>query len=367
MTNITDQTTCGCRMTEKRSCTGSSFDSGVSQSFLAPLALARDPPVGPGAGTIGAPGGLRTSGAPSSGAPEMLQAPGGSSRSKGCDEYEVQLGSEVLKLFDQHDETEKTMDTTLLDSMVTQTREVADWVEDVAPTTTVPTCPGWTLTDLVGHIGSTQRWMNRLVADGITDPGAAFALGWEEPPAEPSAWSQWLVDGAQEARATFSSAPGDQQVFDPSGGGDGVAFWGQRLFGEISVHRIDAAATLGRRYTIDTASAVAAIEDWLGNMASSGWAQNVPGFADAMRGDGQTIAWVADDADQAWLLRRTDVPLVLTHDRIEADVTIQGPAQELLEIVSRRRPLEAAELSSVQGDRDELVHLIEHMVWIGAV
>ena len=166
--------------------------------------------------------------------------------------------------------------------------------------------------------------------------------------------------------ATFASATDERDVFDPSGGGNGVAFWYQRIFGEIAVHRIDAAFALDRAYQIDAPLAVAAIDDWLGNMASSGWAANVPGFTEAMRGEGQTIAWVADDADQAWLLRRTEAPLVLTHDRGDADVTIHGPARELLQVVSRRRPLDAAESCAVVGDRDELIHLIDHMNWVAA-
>jgi len=85
-----------------------------------------------------------------------------------------------------------------------------------------------------------------------------------------------------------------------------------------------------------------------------------------MRGDGQTIAWVADHAHHSWLLRRTDAPLVLTHDRADADVRIHGPARELLQVVSRRLPLDAAESSTVIGDRDELTHLIKNMTWVGA-
>ncbi len=259
------------------------------------------------------------------------------------------------------------MDIKLLESTVNQTREMAAWVGDAEPGAPIPTCPGWTLTDLVGHVGTTQRWVSRLVGEGITDSGTAFSIGWESAPADPSAWGSWLMDGAHSVEATFAGANDDRVVFDPSGGGDGVAFWSQRIFGEISVHRIDAAFALDREYRFDPTLAVAAIEDWFANMASSGWAANVPGFADAMRGDGQTIAWVTDDADQAWLLRRTEqAPLVLTHDRSDADVTIHGPARELLQIVSRRLPLDAAESSTVVGDRDELTHLIEHMTWVGA-
>ena len=258
------------------------------------------------------------------------------------------------------------MDATLLQSTVVQTEEVAGWVENADPTTPIPTCPKWTLTDLVGHIGATQRWVSTIVGEGISDPAQAFAVGWEEAPADPTEWSSWLKEGAGRAQAVFEAASDGRTVFDPSGGGDGVTFWSRRIFGEISVHRIDAAVALERSYQIDKTDAAAAIDDWLGNMASSGWAANVPGFADAMRGDGQTIAWVADDADRAWLVRRTDAPLVLTHDRDDAQVTIKGPARELLQIVSRRRPLDAAESSTVVGDRAELIHFLDHMTWVGA-
>lgn len=257
------------------------------------------------------------------------------------------------------------MDTKLFTSTVEQTREVAGWIDGADPTTPISTCPGWTLTDLVGHIGATQRWVSRLVIEGVTDPGAAFALGWEELPAEQSAWAAWLLDGAETVGVTFAAATDGREVFDPSGSGNGVTFWFRRMFGEIAVHRIDAAFALNRDYQIDGRLAVAAIEDWLANMASSGWAANVPGFTEAMRGDGQTIAWVADDADQAWLLRRTDAPLVLSHDRGEADVTIRGPARELLQVVSRRRPLGDVQSCTIVGERSELVHLIDNMNWVG--
>ena len=257
------------------------------------------------------------------------------------------------------------MDVTLIDSAVGQTQEVAHWVASANPATTVPTCPEWTLTDLVGHVGATQRWVTRLVAEEVSDPAEAFAIAWEQAPADSATWPEWLEAGARGVHTALTSAVDGRAVFDPPGGGDGVGFWSTRIFGEISVHRIDAALALSRPYEIETGLAAAAIEDWLGTMASSGWAANVPGFADAMRGHGQTVAWFADDADQAWRLERTEAPLVLTHDRGHADVTIRGPASELLQIVSRRKPLDAAEACSVDGDRHELVHLIDHMIWIG--
>jgi uncharacterized protein (TIGR03083 family) len=256
--------------------------------------------------------------------------------------------------------------TTLTASTLDQTRRLASWLDGADPDLPVPTCPGWTLSHLVEHVGATQRWVTRLVGDRIADPAGAFGVAWEQAPQDAAAWPAWLVDGAETAVAVLDVPTDGAQVFDPSGGTDGVAFWSRRLFGEVSVHRIDAAVGLGRRYEIEPALAAAAVDDWLGTMASSGWAANVPGFTDAMAGDGETIAWVADDADEAWLLRRTAAPLDLVRERGDADVTIHGPADELLQIVSRRRPLADAQACVVEGDRAELVHLIDHMTWIGA-
>ena len=175
---------------------------------------------------------------------------------------------------------------------------------------------------------------------------------------------------ADRAAAAFAAAPSDADVFDPSGGGNGVTFWTRRLFGEISVHRIDAALTTGRPYGLEAPLAGVAIDDWLDTISSPGWAANVPGFADAMRGDGQTIAWVADDVDRAWVLRRGDAPLTLTRPDgpLVADATaaVRGPAVDLLQVVSRRRPLGDDTASWVTGDRSELVHLIDNMNWVGA-
>ena len=127
---------------------------------------------------------------------------------------------------------------------------------------------------------------------------------------------------------------------------------------------------MGEPYELAAPLAGVAIDDWLDTISSAGWAANVPGFADAMRGDGQTIAWVADGIDRAWVLRRGDAPLTLTRetgDRVAtSDVTVRGPAVDLLHLVSRRRPLAEDTACDVTGDRAELVHLIDNMRWIGA-
>ena len=60
------------------------------------------------------------------------------------------------------------MDTSAyVKAVAEQTDILADWVDGKDATTPVPTCPKWTLADLVGHVGATQR-MDR--APGLGPP-----------------------------------------------------------------------------------------------------------------------------------------------------------------------------------------------------
>ncbi|WP_116947355.1 maleylpyruvate isomerase family mycothiol-dependent enzyme [Jiangella endophytica] len=256
------------------------------------------------------------------------------------------------------------MDTSAyLNVVVEQTNTLAGWVHGRDAAAPVPTCPKWTLADLVDHVGATQRMVAMLVGERMTEPSSAYAR-YVPGPADPAEWSAWLIDGAAEAKQAFASVADDTPVWDPSGGDAGVPFWSRRLFGEACVHRADAAAALGMRYELAPESAVGAIEDWLDTMTSRGYWENRPDFADAMRGDGQTLHFHATDASGEWLARREPDSVVLERTHATADVTVRGPAAELLLVVSRRRPLDAAPGLEVQGDRALFDLWIEHMDWV---
>ncbi|GAB2768467.1 maleylpyruvate isomerase family mycothiol-dependent enzyme [Amycolatopsis magusensis] len=256
------------------------------------------------------------------------------------------------------------MDTTAyLDAVVEQTSTLAEWVDGGDAAAPVPTCPKWTLTDLVDHVGATQRMVTMLVGERMTDPSAAFA-GYTAPPADSAEWRAWLNDGAAEAKQAFESVADDTPVWDPSGADAGVRFWSRRLFGEISVHRADAAATLDKSYELAPEPAVAAIEDWLDTLTSRGYWENRPDFANALRGSGQTLHFHATDAPGEWLARREPDMVALERTHAEADVTVRGPAADLLLVLSRRRPLGAVTTLEIQGERALLDLWIEHMNWV---
>jgi uncharacterized protein (TIGR03083 family) len=250
-----------------------------------------------------------------------------------------------------------------VDSAVEQTSTFADWVHGRDPAAAVPTCPKWTLADLVDHVGAMHRMVAMLVGERMTEPSKAFERYSPAPP-DPALWRAWLTDGAAEAKRAFGSVADDTPVWDPSGGAAGVPFWSRRLLGEACVHRADAAATLGERYELAPEPAVAAVEDWLATMTSRGYWENRPDFADAMRGRGQTLHFHATDAPGEWLVRRDPDMVVLERTHATADVAVRGPAADVLLVLSRRRPLDAVPTLEINGNRALLDHWIQHMDWV---
>src|SRR3954454_13503429 len=103
-----------------------------------------------------------------------------------------------------------------VDTVVEQTSTLADWVHGRDAATPVPTCPKWTLADLVDHVGGTQRMVAMLVGERMTDPSRAFAA-YVPGPTDPTRWRAWLTEGVAETKRAFESVADDAPVWDPSG------------------------------------------------------------------------------------------------------------------------------------------------------
>ena len=252
--------------------------------------------------------------------------------------------------------------TAYLSAVAEQTATFAEWVEGRDPATPVPTCPEWNLADLVDHVGATQRMVAMLVGERLADPTTAFERQAAAPTSSDE-WGTWMTEGLALARDAFSDVDDLTPVWDPSGAAAGVPFWSRRLFGEACVHRADAAAALELPYELPPEHAVEALQDWLETMTSRGYWEAKPDFAAAMTGDGQTLHFHATDADADWLARRDPDRVSLDRSAAtDADVTVSGPATDLLLAICRRRPLSDSSLD-VAGDAALFNHWVGHMDW----
>jgi uncharacterized protein (TIGR03083 family) len=108
----------------------------------------------------------------------------------------------------------------------------------------VPTCPDWTVRDLIAHQGMVHRWAAALVrGERVVDPDAFEVQGRTE--VDPL---EWLREGVLELAETLTRAPADARA--PVFLNDAPApreFWARRQCHETTVHAVDAlSAALGR-------------------------------------------------------------------------------------------------------------------------
>ncbi|PAY23797.1 hypothetical protein CEY15_06025 [Dietzia natronolimnaea] len=117
-----------------------------------------------------------------------------------------------------------------------------------APTTRVPSCPEWTIHDLVTHLGAVNRWGGATVRDGNPHErsrGLGDAMK-SAPPASAgvAALADWYATQASGMLETFTETAPDAPVWTFSGPGR-ADFWLRRQLHETAVHRWDLEDALG--------------------------------------------------------------------------------------------------------------------------
>ncbi|WP_426975689.1 maleylpyruvate isomerase family mycothiol-dependent enzyme [Pseudarthrobacter sp. O4] len=95
----------------------------------------------------------------------------------------------------------------------------------------VPACPGWTLVELFGHLGSIERWAAAVVREGtfVDEPA---------PPAEGAA--AWFLEGADAFLGTMSALDPEAQCWNFGPPPRTAGFWLRRQAHEHAIHLVDA-------------------------------------------------------------------------------------------------------------------------------
>ncbi|HYF72872.1 MAG TPA: maleylpyruvate isomerase family mycothiol-dependent enzyme [Nocardioides sp.] len=192
----------------------------------------------------------------------------------------------------------------------------------------VPTCPEWTVRDLVAHQGMVHRWAAALVrGERDVDHDAFEAAGRAE--VDPL---EWLRDGAVELADTLTRATADTRalVF-LNDAPPPREFWARRQCHETTVHAVDAlAAALGRFPSAE--------ETWIAtDLAVDGIDELLGGFLtrprSRLRCEEESVLVVApDDAGDWWEVVLGPHPAVTTRHRgvpEEGDWELGGSAAHL--------------------------------------
>src|SRR3954464_3384504 len=143
-------------------------------------------------------------------------------------------------------------------AIVEHTRRLAESAAAAGPDAPVPTTPGWTITDLVEHVGQTQHWVAEIIERRITDP-TMLPTEVAVLPTDPRDRQAWLAEAAQRVTGACSDDALDAPVFNAAGDErSGTRFWMSTVLNEAVVHGFDAANTADRRDGIDIDTEVAA-------------------------------------------------------------------------------------------------------------
>lgn len=183
----------------------------------------------------------------------------------------------------------------------------------------VVSCPGWTVTDLVGHLGVVQRFHGANLLRGVTDrPTHA------RPTPPQTGLADWFRQGTDALLANLTAVGFDTPSWSWSiRPEDAVTrFWHRRMACEAAIHRWDAELARGRATGFEPGLAVDGIDEVL--------AMQIPSRRQGSEPEG-TVTVIATDADHRQQL--------VTGDPTAATATISGTAADVWLALWGRLPL----------------------------
>jgi uncharacterized protein (TIGR03083 family) len=123
----------------------------------------------------------------------------------------------------------------------------------------VPACPGWTLRDLVAHVGGANRWVTTCVSSGLSAQERIL-------PSAPSGRDEllsWFDESLGELLSVLSATAPDEPVWTPILGPSGSVWWRRKQALEVAIHRTDAETATGvERTIIDPRLALDGIDEY---------------------------------------------------------------------------------------------------------
>jgi uncharacterized protein (TIGR03083 family) len=197
---------------------------------------------------------------------------------------------------------------------------------DAAPTAAVPSCPGWDVTALAGHLSQVQHWVTAIVAGQLTDRPAPGTTG--RAPTDPAELRPWMVSGLDELIAILESAGHDRPAWNFAGAPPTSAFWWRRMVNEAWVHATDAAAAMPADHQLSARKipsevAIETVNEFLDLMP-------VRKLAAAPNASiGGSLHLHATDAHGEWMITLEGGTLTVEHGHGKGAAAVRGTAHDL--------------------------------------
>ena len=234
--------------------------------------------------------------------------------------------------------------------LASEAKELASAAQEAGLDAPVPTCPGWTVNDLVLHVGEVHRWATAAVAGKATKLGDVPGDS-RGPLPEPADTIDWFCNGAVALRGTLADADPSVEyaafLTDPAT--PRLLFWARRQTLETSVHRLDAESALGRCTPMAPDIALDGIDEFLTGF--------IPRSRTPLRADKAHCMQIAPTySDQRWTVSISNELPETVRRATDADCIISGSASDIYLALWNRASLDNLQ---IEGDRTAIDMLRE--------
>lgn len=191
----------------------------------------------------------------------------------------------------------------------------------------VRACPGWTVADLIHHVGEVHDFWAGVVAD--------LRTGVDRPLAQPRPADDELIDWFDQGAERLCSILGDADPAAPCwtwAAQKNVAFVQRRMAQETAVHRWDGEDAAGTASPIDRELAVDGIDEFADIMLNARLDDGAAGP--------YTVHLHCTDGEGEWLFASDGTSFTVTRGHIKGDAALRGAASDLLLALWRRLPVE---------------------------
>jgi uncharacterized protein (TIGR03083 family) len=188
----------------------------------------------------------------------------------------------------------------------------------------VPTCPDWTLRDLLEHTSGVHRWQTEAARHdhGSFPNPSTFA----KPRPEGESIADWFQAGVDDAVATMSKIEPEapRWTWAKPSGGDTAQWYFRRIAQETLVHRIDAElAMTGTFEAADPAFALDGIDEMFDMFVPASGPEEIGGT-------GETVHLHATDIDGEYLVTLQPTTITVERGHAKGDAAVRGTATDLL-------------------------------------
>lgn len=184
----------------------------------------------------------------------------------------------------------------------------------------VATCPDWSVTDLLIHVGTVHRWVHGLVGSRSQE-FVRFPKETEEAPDRLA----WFDEGVEQLLEVLDGLQPGEMVWNWIRNGPGPAqWWLRRMAHETVIHRVDAQSAAGTISGVDPPELAADGLDELFELLPVRHARN-----EAMQALSTDFHFHCTDVPGEWVVDFAGGKVEVRREHAKSTVAVRGPASAL--------------------------------------